>query len=205
MEWATFCKMRNTFEKENKTLNLKTFRSVTLLGAAIALVGGLPLAIPAAAADGTRTQESQEASRLLREARTSARKLAVTTDQFQSYTRSKLNWRTHTEKAHQVKTEVNALGATVQKLEALKAEAAPWQQEAIQNIKPIAMELAQNTEFVIQHIRDNPQHLSQAEYQEALANKSELASQLAEVTGDFVSYGETKRTLEELGTKLEVN
>lgn len=186
-------------------MNLKTFRNVTVLGAAFALMGGLPLAIPAAAADGTRAQESQEVSRLLREARTSARKLAITTDQFQSYTRSKLGWRTHAEKAHQVKTEVNALGATVQQLEALNAEASPWQEEAIQNIKPIAVELAQNTEFVIQHIRDNPQHLRQAEYQDALAYKSELASQLAQVTGDFVSYGETKRTLEELGTKLELN
>lgn len=61
--------MRSTFEKENKTVNLKTLRSVALLGAAVALTGGLPLAVQAAATDTTAVQESKEVSRLLREAR----------------------------------------------------------------------------------------------------------------------------------------
>lgn len=181
-------------------MNLKTFRNASLLGAALALLAGLAPATPAAS-----VRESQEVSRLLREARSSARKLVLTTDQFQSYTRSKLDWRTHADKARQVKAEVNALGATVQKLEALQAEAAPWQQEAIHSIKPIALKLAQNTESVFEHLRDNPRQLSYGEYRETLNTKYELASQLAELTGDFVSYGEAKRNAQELGSKLELN
>ena len=184
-------------------MNLKNLRKLLIVGTAFALAGGVPLA--PAATDLTTTQDSQEVSRLLREARTSARKLVVTTDEFQTYTRSKLDWRTHADKAHQVKTEVNALGVTMQKLEAMNADAAPWQRQAIQNIKPTAVELAQNTEFVIQHIRDNPNWLSKAEYRDALANKFELASQLAKQMRDFVSYGETKTAFEGLGTKLELN
>jgi hypothetical protein len=184
-------------------VNLKKLRDALIVGAALALFGFLPAA--SAATDAIAVQDSQEVSRLLREARTSARKLAVTTDEFHSYTRSKMDWRSHAVKAHQVKREVNALGVTVKQLEAMKAEAALWQREAIESIKPIALELAQNTQFVIERINESPKHLGHPEYKDALASKFELATQLASMMDDYVRYGETKTAFEELESKLELN
>ena len=186
-------------------MNLNTLRNSVLLGTALLVTGGLLAPGVTAGTEAAMRSDSREVSRLLKEARSSARKLAVTSDEFHSYTRSKLSWRTHVEKAHQIRSQVNTLGATLGKLEEMKAEASPWQQEAIHSMRPMVVELARNTEFVMEHLRGNRQPVGQAEYQDALANKLDLASQLAELTSDFVSYGETKSALDELGTKLEIN
>jgi hypothetical protein len=197
--------MAAALQKENGTMNLKHLTRTAIIGGALYLAGALPSATLFANTAPIAVQDSVEVSRLLREARTVAGKLASTTDHFNSYTRSRLDWRTHADKVHQVKNEVNALGAHLADLEALHHEAAPWQQGVIQNMRPILAELAKNTEFVIQHISEKPRLLSHPEYRNALENKYELATQLAQLTDDSVRYGETKNRLEDLRTRLEMN
>lgn len=175
-------------------MKLKQLTSVAILGGALSL-SGLPVAKLSATNNPVTVQDSAEVSRLLREARSTASKLATTTDQFSSYLRSNVEWRTHAHAAHQVKTEVNALAGHLADLEAANHEAAPWQQDVIANMRPILVQLAENTEFVIQHISENPRHLQHPDYRDALENKFELATQLAQLTDDSVKYGETKSRL----------
>ena len=150
-------------------------------------------------------QDSAEVSRLLKEASTSAQRLVLTTDQFKSYSRSNLNWQSHVQKAGEVKDEVNALGINLADLEALNHKASPWQRQVIEEMRPILVELAQNTTFVIDYIRENPRSLRNPDYREALDNKYELATQLAGLTGDSVSYSETTTRLDQLRNRLEMD
>ena len=184
-------------------MKLKLVTQATIVGGALSLGGVL---LPTALAETPArvvAQDSVEVSRLLREAKVMSGRLATTTDQFNSYARSRLDWQTHAEKAREVKSEVNALGAHLSDLEALTTEAAPWQQGVIQDMRPILEEIAQNTEFVIEHIRENPGWLAAPEYEDALENKHELATQLAKLTRDSVSYADAKSKLEELRIRLD--
>jgi hypothetical protein len=186
-------------------VNLQFLTRINVFAGALALTLVLPSSSLPATVDPTARQDSAEVSRLLSEARIASSKLVVTTDEFHSYTRSRLDWRTHAEKVHQLKDNVNVLGATLLDLEAIRSQAAPWQQDAIEKMRPILVALAKNAKFVIQHINENQKELRHSEYRDALANNQELASQLAGLTDDFVTYGETKGKLEELRTKLELN
>ena len=185
-------------------MNPKHLTGVSILAGALFL-GLSPLATGSAANTTVAAHDSAEVSRLLKEARTTAGKLAITTDHFHSYVRNRLDWRTHAEKAHQVKDEVNALGAQLADLEALHHQAAPWQQNVIESIRPILVQIAQNTEFVIQHISEKPRLLALPEYQDALEQKLELATQLARLTDESVAYAETKSKVEQLRGRLESN
>jgi hypothetical protein len=186
-------------------MNLKHLTRVSLLGGVLCLVGVSPVATLSANTAPIAVHDSAEVSRLLNEARVAAGKLVTATDTFNSYVRNRVNWRTHAEKANEVKDGVNTLGAHLADLEALHHQAAPWQQGVIQNMRPILVEIAQNTEFVIQHISEKPRLLAHPEYREALENKHELATQLAKLTDDSVDYAETKSRFEQLRGKLELN
>src|SRR5262245_14353665 len=116
-------------------MNLKHLTRVSILGGALCLAGMSPLATLRANTAARAVPDSAEVSQLLKEARVAAGKLATTTEDFQSYVRNRLDWRTHAQKAHQVKDEVNSLGAHLADLEALHAQAAPWQQNVIEDMR----------------------------------------------------------------------
>jgi acyl-CoA hydrolase len=59
-------------------------------------------------------------------------------------------------------------------------------------MRPILVQIAQETEFVIQHISEKPSLLAHPDYRDALENKLELANQLARLTDDSVDYAEAK-------------
>ena len=185
-------------------MNCKHLTHISILAGMLCL-GVLPLATLRATTTPVAEPDSAEVSSILKEARTAAGRLATTTELFHSYVRSNLDWRTHAEKAHQVKLEVNALGAHLADLEALHHQAAPWQQDVIQSMRPILVQIQQETEFVIQHISEKPRLLAVTEYRDALEKKHELATQLARLTDDSVDYAETKTKFEQLRSGLESN
>lgn len=185
-------------------MNRKHLTRISLLAGVLCL-GVSPLATLRATTTPDAGHDSAKVSRLLKEARAAAGRLATATDHFHSYVRNRLDWRTHAEKAHLVKVEVNTLGAQLADLEALHHQAAPWQQSVIQSMRPILVQIAQETEFVIQYIGEKPRLLAHPEYRDALENKLELATQLARLTDDSVDYAETKNRFEQLRGRLESN
>ena len=184
-------------------MNLKHLTCVSIFAGLLCF--GVPIASLSANTTTVAVNDSAEVSRLLKEAQLAAGKLATTTDHFHSYVRNRLDWRTHAEKAYQVKDEVNTLGAYLADLETLHHQAASWQQGVIQGMRPLLVQIAQKTEFVIQHINDKPRLLDQPEYRDALEHKHELATQLAELTDDAVDYADTKNRFEQLRGNLESN
>lgn len=181
------------------------FRKAVFLASAIGLIGGLnPITAPAFAKTSSRP-DSQVVSSLLKDARANARELRHSTDKLASFNMSKLSWQSHAAQLTVVKNHVNSLGATLQDLESLKPAASPWQRQAIERMRPILSEVAKNTDFAIQHLRDNPNWLSHEDYRDTLSEKYELASQLSDVLADHLTYGQAKAQSERLGQQLELN
>jgi len=186
-------------------MNQRYFTAAMIVGGGLLLSAIYPFSAAASPVDSTGTRDSQEVSRLLKEAKVTASKLASSTDEFFSYTRMDLDWRTHADKADEVKTHVNALGVNLSSLEALQASAAAWQDEAIRSIRSILEQIADKTETVIQYIRDDPGLIRQAEYRDTLEDKLELAFDLKALTTKYVRLGDTKDRLEQLQSELQSN
>jgi hypothetical protein len=81
-------------------MNFKQLPRASIFAGVLCLAGVSPLAT-LSATNTAVVHDSAEVSRLLKEARAAAGKLATTTDHFHSYVRNRLDWRTHAEKAHQ--------------------------------------------------------------------------------------------------------
>ncbi|MGB9464375.1 MAG: hypothetical protein WBR10_04630 [Candidatus Acidiferrum sp.] len=169
---------------------------------AVALTGGLSLASPEARGEEPAQQDSVQVMKLLKEARSEAARLRVETDKLESYKNGRLSRGTHGRQLEITKGHVNELGKTLDKLEARKAEASPWQQRAIEEMRPVLEELADQTTRAIQYLNENPRQLQHPDYHEVLTDKSALAAHLADLLDDHVRYGEAKAELEELEAKV---
>lgn len=123
-------------------------------------------------------------------------------DELESFTHSNVSWESHAAQLETIKEHVNNIGKTIEKLQTLRSSAAPWQQEAIDRIIPVARKLASNTTAAIAHL--SPQRLQDPQYQQYLKSNAEAASQLSSMVKDFVEYGKTRSTLEALERRLEL-
>jgi hypothetical protein len=173
-------------------------RKTILWTMAAALLGGLSLAPPGARGEGPEQRDSPQVMKLLKEARSEATRLRTETVKLESYKNGRLSLQTHGLQLEATKDHVNELGKILDKLEARKAEASPWQEKAIEGIRPLLEELAKQTTRAIAHLNQNPRQLQHPDYHDVLEDKAALASQLANLLDDQVKYGEAKAELEEL-------
>jgi len=163
------------------------------------------LAFAASSVYGAQTsKDSSEVSGLLAEAKTEAAQLKVDAEEFRTFTRSQLNWKTHAAKVDEIKQHVNKSGELLAKLTNARQTASPWQQQAIDRIEPLLKDLAATVETTIDHLSKHPEHLQTGPYKGYVDANADLASKLAEVISDYVEYGKSKVKSEELAAKLEV-
>lgn len=168
----------------------------------VALMGGLSLASADARGKEPTQRDSPEVTKLLKEARSEAVKLQLETERLDSYKNTALSRESHARQLDVTKDHVNELGKILDKLEARNVEASPWQQKAIEEMRPMLEKLAERTSEAIEHVRDNPWQVRDPDYHEALEHKAELASQLADLLNDHINYGQTKADLEDLEAQV---
>ena len=167
-----------------------------------ALMGGLSLPTPEARGEEPEQRDSIQVMKLLKEARSEAARLRSETDKLESYKNGGLRRGTHARQLEVTKEHVNELGKTLDKLEARKVEASPWQQKAIEDIRPVLEKLADRTTRAIEHVNENPHLMGHPDYHELLTDKAALSVQLADLLDDHVKYGETKAEFEERESKV---
>jgi hypothetical protein len=173
--------------------------------AALIISGSSLLAGPPASAVGppvvqseTSSPSSAEASRLLKEVRTIAYNLERDAATLESYTFSRLDWRTHGYQLNLAKQHVNAIGDRLKSLQAIRSTAAPWQQQAIESIVPVATQLAARTEAAINHLNENRGHLFAPEYTDHLSTIAEHSDQLKQSVNVFLEMANTQEKLDSL-------
>lgn len=139
-----------------------------------------------------------------RESDTSFDDIKLQSDELESFTHCNVSWESHAAQLETIIEHVNNIGKTIEKLQTLRSSAAPWQQEAIDRIIPVARKLASNTTAAIAHRNKSPQRLQDPQYQQYLKSNAEAASQRSSMVKDFVEYGKTRSTLEALERRLEL-
>ena len=165
-------------------------------------LGALGLAVGTTSGAQT-SKDSKEVSAILDEVKTEAIQLSHDADELKSFTHSTLTWHSHAVKVEEIKRHVNKAGKSLSELDSAKAEASPWQQQAIDRINPLLRELATNVTATIEHLNQKPNLLQASPYVDYVAANYDLASDLAELVSDYVDYGRSKSKSEELATKLE--
>jgi hypothetical protein len=178
-------------------------KGTSFLFALTLLVAGYFLISPARAAAQTST-DSEQVNSLLSEAKAEAHALEADADQMLQYSRSNLMFESHAQKINQIREHVNKTGQLLDELEAARESASPWQMKAIDEIRPLLQEIADNTEAAIGHLNDNPTnvHRKLPPYPSYLEENYKVAKELASLITDYVDYGKHKASLERLSERL---
>ncbi len=148
--------------------------------------------------------DTHKITRLLSEVKTQAVILSTDADMMESYTLSSVSWEGHSDEINQIRDHINKAGREVAQLDEMRKMAAPWQQAAIDRIRPDLQELADNTTKAIRFLNKNPDRLFEPQYKDYLEANADVSSQLATMIGNYVSYGRAKNRMEMLAGKLEL-
>lgn len=151
-----------------------------------------------------QTQDSEQITQLLNEAKSHALDAESDAATLEAYTRSGLNWKSHAGKLNSMKVHVNELGKVAAEMSALEQEGSPWQQQAIRQVMPLLKEMAGNLTITIQHLNENQAHTRMSTFREYAGTNYELAKRTSDLIRDFVDYDEARSTAESLEQKLEI-
>ncbi len=146
--------------------------------------------------------DSAQVAKLLSETKTMAFELKEDAVTMESFKYINVGRESQAVAINTIRDHINALGKQVVKLQAVEAEASPWQKTAIERINPYLEEMVGYTSAVIEHITTGEHNF--AEYKDYLEANADYATDLAAMIGDFVNYGNSKHRFERLGAKLEV-
>jgi hypothetical protein len=149
-------------------------------------------------------EPSPEVEQLLQETRDKAQVLSQDDDEMLALTRSNVSWESHADMLETIKQDVNDMAKIMQKLQASRSSASPWQQQAIDRMIPLLKDLATNTTAAINHLKEHQDFPTQGHYTDYLKQNYQTAQQLAQMVSDYVEYGESRARMEKLEQKLEV-
>ena len=135
---------------------------------------------------------------MLFRSRTTASQLNRDVATMESFTRSNVNWQSHGAQITRIKEHINKAGEILSQMQAARGDAKPWHQDAIDGITPVLKQLASNTESIINHLNDNPEHLKDPTCVQYLQSNAQSASELAAAVGNVVDYDGTRTKMDGL-------
>jgi len=168
--------------------------------AAVTLTAAPPSESPRVSAPVTNAEDwnfHAEASTLLDEIQSSSVRLTREAAILHSYPRMGLARISHANQLTLVKEQVNQIGDRLNRLKAIRHAAAPWHQQAIDSVMPVAANLASNTTAAIQYVNGN-NVLWLPEYTAMLENISVHSGQLKDAVDVHLQIEETRGRLEQL-------
>lgn len=123
---------------------------------------------------------------------------------LESYTRSNVSWQGHADRLAQMKAHVNDLLKDYNEAQRLRDEGSPWQQEAIDQLRPLLQGMADHLTATIQHQRKNQTNVRMQAWVDYVRGNSEYATKAATFIHDLVDYGAAKSTAESLERELNL-
>jgi hypothetical protein len=149
------------------------------------------------------SSSAAEARQLLEGVQVIANQLNRDAQTLESYTRSRLTWQSHAYQLTLAKQHINGMGERLESLQAIRDTAAPWQQQAIDSIVPVAVQLASRTEAAINHLNENRGYLFAPVYTGHLNAIAEHSDQMKQSIDTFLELASTQEKLDNLRDKLK--
>ncbi len=186
------------------------FRKLGYLPLLAVTLSSVAFASPAVSAKNSTVTECQawnfesEAKDLLKEIKSLSAKLKSDATTLESYKwQTQLSWRTHADQLTKAREHINAIGERLDRLQAIKSVTAPWQQRAIDEIVPVAANVAAHTEAAIQHLNENRSYLYAPVYADHLTSISDRSAELKDSVDAFLEYGDTSDKLDRMQQKVD--
>jgi uncharacterized protein YaaR (DUF327 family) len=146
---------------------------------------------------------SEEAKNLLEQVQHLSGKLKKDAATLESYKRqTQFTWQTHANQLNLAREHINQIGDRLDRLQKLQPEVAPWQQ-AIEQIVPVAAQVAAHTEAAINHLSDNRTYLFAPVYREHLTSIANRSAELKNSVDLFVEFSHTSDKLAATQQKLD--
>jgi hypothetical protein len=175
--------------------------TVALLGAA--LFSSPPRLVAAMSEELSPNPLAENAvTEQLRELRILTGELNNDADRLNALVFSRLHWQTHADNLRDVKDHVNRIGAELGTLQDMRDTAAPWQQEAIDRIIPVAIQVADRTTSAIDHLRENRLRLWAPEYIDHLRSISSLSDKMHGLLDNHLKMIDVRDNLQRIENKL---
>ena len=123
--------------------------------------------------------------------------------QMESYARQNgLNWQTHGAALSKMSNDVNELQENMRGLQAHRANASPWQQDAIDRVAGLTNDLATNMNAAIDQLNKSKLRPTAPPYPEYLKANSRIVSDLAAEIDGTIDYGQAKASKDALQKQL---
>ena len=147
---------------------------------------------------------AEEASELLVEIKGLSTQLAEDSHYLDLHSRwNQLNWKSHASHLEQIRTDINAMGERLQRLQDIYSMIAPWQQEAVDRITPKAAALATQTEAAIGHLNEYQGRTWTPSYGDPVRAMSDHAEEIRVDVRMFLDYANTSDQLKGLEKQIE--
>ncbi|MDQ2776630.1 MAG: hypothetical protein M3Y57_17185 [Acidobacteriota bacterium] len=145
-----------------------------------------------------------EASDLFKQIKSLSGNLRTDASTLESYKlQNRMSWRSHADQLSKAREHINGIGERLDRLQAIKSVTAPWQQRAIEDIVPVAFNLAAHTESAIQHLNENRGYLYAPVYADHLTSISERSAELKTSVDAFLEFGDTSDKLDRMQQKFD--
>ena len=86
----------------------------------------------------------------------------------------------------------------------MRDEGSPWQQEAIDQLRPVLKGTADHLNATILHQRENPTHVKMAPFVNYVHGNTDYVTKAASLIHDLVDYGAARSTAEALQRQLDL-
>ena len=192
-------------------MNLKFAKkgiAITVLGLFLggaAFGASPPSANSPAVTTGENWRSIQIASDKLEELQSVSGKLSLVGDSMHASMQSVQSAReAHAYRLNAAREHINNAGRLLAELQGMYPELAPWQQQAIKRITPIASEIAEHTQAAIVHLNERPAARLAPAYTNHLQGIVDQSNSMRETVGNFLEYADAKSTAQMLETTLEI-
>ncbi len=148
----------------------------------------------------------QEASKLLKDVRSTAVTLTREAAILDSYGRSDISRSGHSIRITLVREHINTIGKTLDRLQEIRGDVAPWQQQAIDYVVPVAADLAAHTEAAILHLNQPFKPLWDMSYTahlRAIYDRSSAVKETVDVHLDMAEAGERLEKVRSLTGEID--
>lgn len=172
----------------------------TLLKGTAALALFLSMCVPANA----QKADSKQISDLFSEIKEHATLAEDDAQTLEAYTRSNISWQPHANRLRLIKEHVDELLRDYNEAARLRDEGSQWQQEAIDQLRPVMKGMADHLTATIQHQNKHQAEVKMKPYLDYVHGNTEYTSKASSLIHDLVDYGAARSTAESLEKRLNL-
>jgi hypothetical protein len=149
--------------------------------------------------------DSKKIAELFSEVKLHASHAEDDAQKLESFTRSpSISWQGHAAQLSLIRQHVNDLLSDYNEMARLRDEGSPWQQEAIDQLRPVLKGMADHLKATVDHQRENPTRVKMPPWVEYVRGNSEYATKASALIHDLVDYGAARSAADSLEQQLKL-